>query len=221
MKKDMELLLRWAKEAQAVFEAASEKDFGELRRKEKKAIFNALLETGIDYDLDGDCDGAYLWVNADEVRICFTANSDEGLPQYMAEALEDMRLEVEGNDIDLDGLMAYITGIDAATRIVNLTPHAVTFYAPDGQTVIQTIPSSGVARAAQTREVLGDINGIPVSKTAYGAVDGLPAPEPNTIYVVSVLTAQAAADRDDLYIVDGLVRDSSGAILGCQALAQI
>ena len=107
------------------------------------------------------------------------------------------------------------------TTIVNLTPHEITVYDAAGESVLQVIPSSGMARAAQTREPLDEINGIPVSKTGYGAVEGLPDQRDGVIYIVSVLTAQAAPDRKDLYIVDELVRDDTGRILGCKALAQI
>ena len=106
-------------------------------------------------------------------------------------------------------------------KMINLTPHEVTIFAQDGSTVLHTVPSSGVARAYQAREQIGEINGIPVCKTAYGAVEGLPTQEDGTIYIVSVLTAQAAKGRDDLYIVDDTVRDDAGRILGCKALAQI
>ena len=56
------------------------------------------------------------------------------------------------------------------TTIVNLTPHEIAVYDAAGESVLQVIPSSGMARAAQTREPLDKINGIPVSKTGYGAV---------------------------------------------------
>lgn len=213
------MLLEWAKGAKKVFEVESETDFGELRRRAKAQIFESLIETGLDYDEDGDGDSACLWFEVEGYKVLFTSLSEYGYPESdFVYALDSMEISFNFADITLDALIA---GLSAGTKIVNLTPHAITFYAPDGQTVIQTVPSSGIARAAQTREVMGDINGIPVSKTAYGAVDGLPAPEPGTIYVVSVLTAQAATDRDDLYIVDDLVRDASGAIMGCKALAQI
>ena len=60
-----------------------------------------------------------------------------------------------------------------------------------------------------------------MSKTGYGAVEGLPDQRDGVVYVVSVLTAQAAPDRKDLYIVDELVRDDMGRFIGCKALAQI
>ena len=105
-------------------------------------------------------------------------------------------------------------------KMINLTPHTIIFVDSNNQ-FITSVPSSGIARAAQKRVPIGTVNGITVNKTEYGAVEGLPDPEYGTIYIVSVLTAQAAPDRNDLYIVDDTVRDDQGRIIGCRALAQI
>lgn len=107
------------------------------------------------------------------------------------------------------------------TKMINLTPHAINFLDKNNN-LVACIPSSGIARAAQKRVPIGTVNGITVNKTEYGAVEGLPDPEYGTIYIVSVLTTQAAPpDRNDLYIVDDTVRDDQGRIIGCRALAQI
>lgn len=195
-KKELEKVYEWAKKAQEIFKKSGETDFTELRKKEKVQMVNALEDSGLKVESDGDSDG-----------ICKYACFDDNY--YPGKMTFDDLVEHIGNMLKTE------------TNIVNLTPHAVTFYAQDGKTVLNTIPSSGMARAAQSRSTIGDINGIPVCKTSYGEVEGLPAPQPNTIYIVSVLTAQAAKDRKDLYIVDDTVRDSSGQILGCKALAQI
>lgn len=105
-------------------------------------------------------------------------------------------------------------------KIVNLTPHTITVLNGENE-VSSEFPSQGVARAAQSREKVTDILGIPVNKTVFGEVQDLPEQEEDTIYIVSALTAQAAPDRTDLYIVDDLVRDEAGRIIGCRALAQI
>jgi hypothetical protein len=54
-------------------------------------------------------------------------------------------------------------------RIVNLTPHPIVIGA-------RTIESSGIARAEESQETIGSIDGIPVVRSTYGAVTGLPAP---------------------------------------------
>lgn len=108
-------------------------------------------------------------------------------------------------------------------HIINLTPHAINFVGEDGK-VFLSVPSSGVARAAATRSKVGEIqaNGgiIPINTTTFEEVRDLPEPQPDTIYVVSALTAQAAPERSDLYITDDAVRDDAGRIIGCRALAR-
>lgn len=109
-------------------------------------------------------------------------------------------------------------------KIVNLTPHALNFIGMDDETVL-TVPSSGVARAKQFHFDVGSIEAggavLPVTYTVYGEVEGLPEPEPGTIYVVSALTAQAAPKRADVYITDEVVRDSAGRVIGCRGLTQV
>ena len=74
--------------------------------------------------------------------------------------------------------------------IKNYTPHTVNFL-NDRNEVILEVPSSGIARAAQSRITVGAINGIPVNKSSFGQVENLPEPEEGVILVVSALTAQA------------------------------
>ena len=109
-------------------------------------------------------------------------------------------------------------------KIVNLTPHALNFLDAENRVVL-TVPSSGVARAAQRRENIGtiDVDGVtlPVTRSVFGAVEGLPAPEADTIYVVSALTAQAVPKREDVFIVDDSVRDENGRIIGVRGLAHV
>lgn len=111
-------------------------------------------------------------------------------------------------------------------NIINLTPHALNFMpeGPDGPTV--TIPPSGqVARCTVNRVQINtiDVDGlsVPVNQTQFGTVDGLPDPQPDTIYVVSTLVAQAVPNRPDVYIVDDTVRDEQGHIIGARALAHV
>jgi hypothetical protein len=111
-------------------------------------------------------------------------------------------------------------------NIVNLTPHPLNLMpeGPDGPTV--TIPPSGsVARCATSRVQVGTVTmdgiAIPVNRTEFGAVTGLPDPQPDTIYIVSAVVAQAVPDRPDVFIVDDAVRDDQGRIIGARALAHV
>ena len=106
-------------------------------------------------------------------------------------------------------------------NITNLTPHEISFV-DSNDSVIQRIPSSGrVARCLVQRENIGSIGGMPLNKTVFGEVDGLPEPKEGHIYIVSSLVAQACPERDDLYIPDETIRDRDGKIIGCRALTKI
>ena len=109
-------------------------------------------------------------------------------------------------------------------KIVNLTPHTINFVGQDN-TIVATIPSSGVARATQRREIVDTImaNGVtlPIARCTYGDVQGLPEPMDDTIYIVSAITAQAVPTRPDVFIVDDSVRDENGRIIGVRGLAHV
>jgi len=111
-------------------------------------------------------------------------------------------------------------------NIINLTPHALNLM-PAGPTgPVVTIPPSGlVARCAvdrvQVDTVTVDGISVPVNQTRFGSVSDLPDPQPDTIFVVSALVAQAVPERQDVYIVDDAVRDDQGRIIGARALAHV
>lgn len=105
-------------------------------------------------------------------------------------------------------------------RIINLTPHAVTVLR-EGAEPIEYPPSGAVARCATQRQVVGSLNGIPINRTEFGEVSGLPDPAPGVYYIVSTLVAQALPDRDDLLVPDDTVRDEAGRIIGCRAFARV
>lgn len=104
-------------------------------------------------------------------------------------------------------------------ELVNLTPHALVFYNTEGTEVILTVPASGTqARVAVSQETVGELEGIPVVRSVFGAVTGLPEPVEGTTYVVSLMVLQALAGaRKDLVGPDTgstAVRDAGGKILG-------
>lgn len=105
--------------------------------------------------------------------------------------------------------------------IINLTPHAINFLREDNSVLATIVPSGTIARASQTREAVGEVNGIVVNQCSYGSVTGLPDPQDGTIYLVSALTAQACPERSDVFITDDAVRDENGRIIGCRAIARI
>ncbi len=106
--------------------------------------------------------------------------------------------------------------------IKNLTPHTVTILQEDG-TVFKQFPSSGIARATQSQVYAGHLDGIELVRTSFGAPIGLPDPQMDTYYIVSLATANAAKAVgrrvDDLLLTSDPVRDSEGRIIGCRRLA--
>ena len=111
-------------------------------------------------------------------------------------------------------------------KIVNLTPHAINLMPEGPEGPVATIPPSGqVARCATSRVQVDTITvdgvTIPVNRTQFGEVTGLPDPQPDTIFVVSAVVAQAVPNRADVFIVDDAVRDEQGRIIGAKALAHV
>ena len=106
--------------------------------------------------------------------------------------------------------------------IINLTPHSISFVGDDGSTIITIEPCGSLARVSASTEKTGAvINGIPVTRTVYGAVEGLPEPKDGTVYVVSSIVAARCPDRDDVFIPNESVRDSEGRIVGCKSLGHV
>lgn len=109
--------------------------------------------------------------------------------------------------------------------IRNLTPHAINIIGENNEVLATFEPSGIIARAAQTKELVEELNitgmTIPVYESTFGKVENLPEPEEDTIFVVSALTAQACKDRHDVYVTDNPVRDDQGRIIGCRSLGKI
>lgn len=82
-------------------------------------------------------------------------------------------------------------------------------------------PSGKIARVSVRTETVGNIDGIPVTRSVFGEVEGLPAPENGTIYVVSSLVAGRVAAREDVFIPNESVRDEKGRIVGCKSLGRV
>jgi len=113
-------------------------------------------------------------------------------------------------------------------KLINLTPHEVTLYDPEGREILARIPSSGEARVKVEQELvgwvfLGDLK-FPVYASMFGEVTGLPDPEPGTetVFIVSFPVLQAmAGKRRDLVSPDttpnGVVRSPNGKVLGVKS----
>jgi len=103
------------------------------------------------------------------------------------------------------------------TKIVNLTPHEINII---GEQNISIPPSGQVARVVERTETIGDVNGIPIIHKTFGTVEGLPDAQPNTVYVVSLLTAQAT-HRTDVLAVGEVVRNDKGQVVGTKSFSRV
>lgn len=130
-------------------------------------------------------------------------------------------------------------------ELINLTPHAINIYAiadcteqpggrgytaNEGATPILTLqPSGTVSRASQQQEFLPAVecDGVTISvcRMVYGEPVELPDAKESVGLIVSALTANAAYAygrcTSDLFIIQGVVRDATGAIIGCTGLAKL
>ena len=110
------------------------------------------------------------------------------------------------------------------TNIINLTPHTINICNEDG-TIMRSFESQGIARAKQTAEVVGDLDGVELVSMKFGEPEDLPEFKEGIYYVVSIITANAAKAVgrrvDDLLITSDPVRDADGRIIGCKRFALV
>ena len=75
--------------------------------------------------------------------------------------------------------------------MINLTPHVIVVRL-NGRDII--IPPSGqIARVATSAELVAEVDGIPVYRTVFGQLEGLPEPTDGIVLITSTIVAQAAA----------------------------
>lgn len=108
-------------------------------------------------------------------------------------------------------------------KLVNLTPHELNIKTDRG--VLSVKPSGTVARASVRQVKAGSINvdgfEIPVVRTKFGEVTGIPEPKEGTIYLVSSLVCSRMPERPDVLAPDtgsSAIRDENGRI---QAVTQL
>ena len=115
--------------------------------------------------------------------------------------------------------------------LINLTPHPINLY---GNREIaegpkEVIPPSGTVARLKTveRPANSQYGSLPDGMTEaecklveYGRLDGMPAPQEGTQYIVSLLCA-LAADREDVLAPYVEVRNESGTMIGCRYLQRV
>lgn len=99
-------------------------------------------------------------------------------------------------------------------HLVNLTPHPIVI--DDGITVLTIAPSGTIARVATTLTDLGD----GLFTRVWGDVVDLPAPQDNTILIVSAMVAGRVPNRTDVAspATDVAKRDDNGRIVSVPGL---
>jgi len=101
-------------------------------------------------------------------------------------------------------------------RVVNLTEHVVYVY-QNGRVFLEIPPSGQVAKCKVEEVEVERLSNVPIVKSQYGEVEGLPEPRKDVLYIVSFPVANAKKDRKDLIVPTRLVRDKEGNIIGCRA----
>lgn len=102
--------------------------------------------------------------------------------------------------------------------IVNLTPHEIVLYRGDERVAYP--PCGIVCRVGEEREQIGTLDGAPVTRVRYTAINDLPGYDPETTYIVSAVVlaaAKALSYPHKLVAPDtgaGAVRDAGGRIIG-------
>lgn len=119
--------------------------------------------------------------------------------------------------------------VSLTSEIVNLTPHPIVVFSSTSGEKIAEYPSRGVARVKTYEKQVSEINGVPIVQTEYREVEGLPeTPEENTVYLVSLVVAQALQAEKEKWsghiLVPntaptplGAVRDEKGRIIGVRS----
>lgn len=104
-------------------------------------------------------------------------------------------------------------------KLVNLTPHTITFLDSDNLVWEELPPSGQVARLVLEQRVVEETP-MPVLQAVITACEGLPEPQEGVRYVASMPVAQYASSlgRTDVYSPGEQVRDEQGRVIGCRAL---
>lgn len=97
-------------------------------------------------------------------------------------------------------------------QFINLTSHTIT-----ETTTGRVIPTSGrVARVKSSTTKVAEHADCPIYTSSFGAIEGLPEPKPDTVYIVSALALHAVPTyRTDVVAPGNLQRNEHGQPIGC------
>lgn len=105
--------------------------------------------------------------------------------------------------------------------IVNLTPHDITVIS-QGKSIVFPKFSVSARVSSKTFFVTSfytSEGSIPLTQVVFDELEGLPEPIEGTFFIVSRIVREAAKDRTDLLVPQGLIRDENGQPIGCESLS--
>ena len=105
-------------------------------------------------------------------------------------------------------------------KIVNLTPHKVHLVNEKGELCVYE-PERAPARVQSVVDVVGSVNGIPLTDLKWGKTIGLPKKRKDTIFIVSKIVAENNRHRDDLFIVGETIKNEAGYTIGAHSLSSL
>ena len=114
------------------------------------------------------------------------------------------------------------------SKIINLTEHAIHVMDEAGELRCTIEPSGAVAKVEIDRfadeEIMHAGITFRLHRTRAGGIAGVPEPVTGTFYVVSRFIAFALKDEGrthDIIVVDQVLRDDEGVIVGCSGFARV
>ena len=110
-------------------------------------------------------------------------------------------------------------------HLVNLTPHDINIKMSDEEGFFTIAPSGVVARCKTEYNTVAQVvaggDTFNIRERYFNEPQDLPEPKEGTLYIVSRIVAEAMSGvRNDLLMVDGVIRDENGRPIGCEAFAR-
>ena len=159
------------------------------------------------------------WCNTLTIDFYELGNTGMGAREY----IRVLRTE-SGNKSPITGVFPQgVPQVDEVRKLINLTPHDVTYYPEAGEPFTWAAPEGPdqwVRRQEQSEELPSlRVQGreIPVTRIRQGAIAPEPDPMPGVGYIVPRISAETAR-RPDFFFPHGEVRGQGGGIIGCRRL---
>ena len=159
------------------------------------------------------------WCNTLTINFYELGNTGMGVREY----IRVLRTE-SGNSSPITGVFPQgMPQVDEVKKLINLTPHNVTYYPEAGEPFTWAAPEGPdqwVRRQEQSEELPSlRVQGreIPVTRIRQGDIAPKPDPMSGVGYIVPRISAETAR-RPDFFFPHGEIRDQGGSIIGCRRL---